>query len=244
MIAGVIYALLDPLTREPRYIGQTRRGDRRGDQHRFPSCNTGSTHKERWVRSLCVAPILSVLEELSDPDMLDAAEMFWIAQARGLGWRLTNSSVGGSGNPQISHTTILQALARYTAGDSVARIARDVGVGEDALSLRMRAALGVPRLPRRPRRASNRISLDVPALLARYDAGESVLSLACAFGVSRLVVTRRLEENCITPRSGSEANRLRFARASPEERKALARAAQTALRGQRYRRGPDGKRVH
>jgi hypothetical protein len=89
----------------------------------------------------------------------------------------------------------------------------------------------------------NRIPLDVPALLARYDAGESVLSLARALGVSRLVVTRRLEENGVTPRSGSEANRLRFARATPEERKAIASAAQAALRGQRYRRGPDGKRL-
>jgi hypothetical protein len=43
------------------------------------------------------APKIVVLEELSDASDLNPAEMFWIAQGFGLGWRLTNLTRGGAG---------------------------------------------------------------------------------------------------------------------------------------------------
>lgn len=76
-----------------------------------------------------------------------------------------------------------------------------------------------------------RIPLDVNHLIQSHLAGESVKSIAARLGVSRQVITLRLNEAGIQQRNRSESMAVRMAQASPEERAALSAAAHEAARG-------------
>jgi hypothetical protein len=102
----LIYGLVDPRTNEVRYIGKSTRGLSRPKEHRKKSANTGEDHKSRWIRSLLAAGLeyqIRVLEEVADEDAehLGLFERYWIAQAREVGWRLTNATDGGDGTPGL-----------------------------------------------------------------------------------------------------------------------------------------------
>lgn len=74
-------------------------------------------------------------------------------------------------------------------------------------------------------------SLDIDNLIRRYQAGESELKLAREFSVSRNVVRRRLVDAGMTPRTGSQANFLRFARMTKDEIAVLTAPSHNAIRG-------------
>lgn len=96
----LVYGLVDPRTGEVRYIGRSSSGLRRPRMHFFPSKLTERNHKANWMRSLLsagVRPEIIVLEEFAFAADTVVAECFWIAQARGLGWSLTNQTDGGEG---------------------------------------------------------------------------------------------------------------------------------------------------
>lgn len=65
----------------------------------------------------------------------------------------------------------------------------------------------------------------------RYLHGESELALSQAYGMSRTAIRRRLLKAGVTPRSYSEANLLRAANLTLEQRKEQARAANDTWRG-------------
>lgn len=73
-------------------------------------------------------------------------------------------------------------------------------------------------------------------LLRRYQAGESENKLAKEAGVNRWTFRRRLEEAGIEPRGKSEAERLKWAQMSPEQRRHQVSAAHEAARGRRVSR--------
>ena len=77
------------------------------------------------------------------------------------------------------------------------------------------------------------VPTDGPALIARYEAGESVKALAQEEGVSRMPLRRYLERSGVTLRGIGEANEAQALRMTPEARKLRAEAAQRARRGQR-----------
>lgn len=98
----LVYGLIDPRTNEVRYIGKSIYGLKRARAHGQPSrLDRYPGHRANWIRSLqreglsfcCV-----VLCRCSE-DQLDAAEIFWIAEGRRLGWTLTNATDGGEGAP-------------------------------------------------------------------------------------------------------------------------------------------------
>lgn len=68
-------------------------------------------------------------------------------------------------------------------------------------------------------------------LKSLYIRGESVLAISRKMEVSRTVIVRAIRELGLPIRSGSEANKLRMARLTPEERQELSRAAHNAVRG-------------
>lgn len=96
----LIYALTDPRTDEVRYIGKSTSGLKRPKEHLRPTQLKPNTHKTRWIRQLLtqgLKPKIQILEEFSTGDDLNYAECFWIAQGRGLEWKLTNATKGGDG---------------------------------------------------------------------------------------------------------------------------------------------------
>lgn len=100
-----IYALADPRTEAVRYVGQTSNGMRRPRYHFSPSKSSGGTHSGNWIKSLRsvgLRPSVRILEEVPVDD-LNLAEMFWIAQAKGIGWDLTNHTDGGGGLRGFRH---------------------------------------------------------------------------------------------------------------------------------------------
>jgi hypothetical protein len=81
--------------------------------------------------------------------------------------------------------------------------------------------------------ARKRRVFDVNNLIQCYLAGETENRLSQRFGVSRPTVIRRLQDAGIARRSMGEANKLAAAQLTPEARRARARAANEARRGQR-----------
>ncbi|WP_371745812.1 NUMOD3 domain-containing DNA-binding protein [Myxococcus sp. CA033] len=117
----VVYGLTDPITSEVRYIGKSSNGLRRPMAHGRPSSLASDrTRKANWIRGLRSLGLdygIRVLEEVAERDLLCSVECFWIAQARGLGWRLTNLTDGGDGMSGHSWTPASRAkLSRSMKG--------------------------------------------------------------------------------------------------------------------------------
>ena len=98
-----IYALLDPITLEIRYIGKA--DDPKFRLGRHLRENSGGTHKVRWIKklkSLDLIPELMVIERVSKVCWQER-ERFWVNHFRGP--RLTNSIDGGIGGNNPSEET-------------------------------------------------------------------------------------------------------------------------------------------
>lgn len=76
-----------------------------------------------------------------------------------------------------------------------------------------------------------KINVDVSKVISMYKGGASVLSIANTLGHSRNVIERRITEAGLPLRTASEANKLRMANLTPDERQKLSRAAHEAVKG-------------
>ncbi len=106
-MARLIYALLDPTSREVRYIGKTVSGMKRARSHLWPSTYLKcDSYKDRWVRKIVASgnkPVLCVLASgFQSDDELLSAEIDYIALYKTLGARLTNTSLGGETGPGLT----------------------------------------------------------------------------------------------------------------------------------------------
>jgi hypothetical protein len=93
-----IYSLVDPITLEVRYIGQTTCGYQRYKDHCKISENDGDSYRANWLRSLIkkdLKPILSVLKYTDD---LDYWEKYFISVFANSGAKLVNAESGGRSN--------------------------------------------------------------------------------------------------------------------------------------------------
>lgn len=96
----LIYALVDPRTSAVRYIGKSSSGLQRPKAHLYSGYLRAATHKNNWLKQLLaegLKPEIRVLEKFDSPKLLNLAERLWIAQARQVGWPLTNTTKGGDG---------------------------------------------------------------------------------------------------------------------------------------------------
>jgi len=113
-------------------------------------------------------------------------------------------------------------ISRYQAGESVQKL-----ISEWSISLttfyRLLNRHNIPRC--------QLIRATPPNLIARYLAGESELALSKSTGLTRTVIRKRLLDNGIIPRNGSQANIIRMGRLSDSERQQLSAAAHTAIKG-------------
>lgn len=96
-----IYGLIDPDTRQLRYIGQSIRGFARPISHWKNKRNRElKDHAHCWVRSVLKrgkVPEIEVIQECSSFAELDEAEDFWMEYFRMIGCDLTNTYHGGKG---------------------------------------------------------------------------------------------------------------------------------------------------
>lgn len=106
-----IYALIDPITSECRYIGKSARPDQRYKEHLKAGAKT---HRDFWIKSIRPnVPEMLILEHV-DVDLWEESERWWIAYFKCLGARLVNGTSGGEGGRGIKHsdhTKMLLSLA-------------------------------------------------------------------------------------------------------------------------------------
>lgn len=98
-----IYALIDPLTREARYVGKTILPFKKRLQGHYKDARAGNRWRtSRWLLALERAglkPDIVELEVVPFAESWAEAERFWIEYLKYLGARLTNATLGGEGAP-------------------------------------------------------------------------------------------------------------------------------------------------
>lgn len=87
-------------------------------------------------------------------------------------------------------------------------IAKQVGVAPHILSKRLREK-GIS-IPHKGFGANNYIALPIDVISARYESGETTVSIAADFGVDRLTIVKRLRKKGIVLRTASDCMRLRM----------------------------------
>lgn len=102
----LIYGLVDPTTSQLKYIGKSTSGLDRPKSHTYPSNLKNKTYKNNWINGLLSRsqrPLIVIIQEFTDGEILYQAEHAWISYFKKLGCKLTNSTDGGSGmvNPPI-----------------------------------------------------------------------------------------------------------------------------------------------
>jgi hypothetical protein len=100
-----IYALIDPITREIRYVGKANNPyNRLNKRHGHLSCER-TCHKTYWIRSLLkqnLKPTYCILEQCSSKKKIwSERERDWIAFGKKIGWPLTNETNGGEGGGML-----------------------------------------------------------------------------------------------------------------------------------------------
>jgi predicted GIY-YIG superfamily endonuclease len=90
-----IYALTDPETNEPRYVGRSKNLKRRLYEHHQTKRLKTKTHKNNWIKSLIDRGLkakIVILEECNDTNWSER-EKYWVANIP----NLTNTTEGGEG---------------------------------------------------------------------------------------------------------------------------------------------------
>jgi len=130
---------------------------------------------------------------------------------------------------KFTDTFIDNAHKLMLSGLRLNEIAKSLGCNPDHLSIHLRkAGYQIIRWKRKPH---NRKQLDEKLLVEQYIAGKSVLFLAKKFNIARHSINLRLKENGIKLRNGSEANTIRMRNLTKDQRKELAKKANSAVRG-------------
>ncbi len=186
-----IYALFDPRTNEPRYVGKSDDPKRRLLGH-VRRRKEHADHKHNWLcelRGVGLAPELAIIERCSS-DSWEPRERHWIKTLRGKGYNLTNTSEGGTGvhNPPPEWR---EAVSKRMAGNK-----NGVGSkwGVEQRERFMAARKGCTFT------AGHRASLskahgglgpnEVEGVKEMLDAGASQRATASAFGVAQTTVGR------------------------------------------------------
>lgn len=98
-----IYVIYNELS-EPRYVGKTSHVlSKRLSEHLASARRGEKNHRANWLRSMIqngLSPSIGLLEECGENWI--EREVFWIAEGRRLGWKLTNGNGGGYGGGTFS----------------------------------------------------------------------------------------------------------------------------------------------
>lgn len=103
-----IYGMLDPRTKELRYVGKTAQSlEHRLRNHISRANLRSSRHSSRWIAGIIASgevPDIFEIEILPDIADWQSAERFWIEYFKSIGCRLTNISTGGESRSGIPMT--------------------------------------------------------------------------------------------------------------------------------------------
>lgn len=124
------------------------------------------------------------------------------------------------------------AAELYAAGKSFKEAATEVGLHPESVRIFLKRR-GIEARPRASRPAHNRIDPPDSDFIDQYISGVSEKELAASYGVSRPVMSRWLGEAGVKRRSIKEANALRMASLSDDQRQRIVMAAHAAVRGKR-----------
>lgn len=95
-----IYTLIDPISKEIRYVGKTKDSKDRFKRHMSDySLIESWTEKNKWLLNLKnnnLNPIIEIIDE-GDNNNINKLEIKWISYFRSLGIKLTNMTDGGDG---------------------------------------------------------------------------------------------------------------------------------------------------
>ena len=94
-----IYALLDPSSKEIRYIGKSSNIKNRMANHLCPSSLKKNTHKNNWLKKIKCKPLVKILCTCKLKNA-NKFEKYYISKYKNLGARLTNGTNGGDGWPE------------------------------------------------------------------------------------------------------------------------------------------------
>jgi transposase len=185
-VVGSIYALCDPATGQPRYVGQTTgRVDERLRQH-LGTARRGSRLVCRWLRSLGGPPRVQILQQVAvDVRDLDTAECRWIRRLRNRGYALTNASPGGRRSlPAYSQADALAVCRAYSQGGvTQLALAARFGLSEKTIWRILRDGL-------QEHRTCKLSNADVVTIRETYAAGAiRQRDLAKRFGVSQATIS-------------------------------------------------------
>lgn len=164
-MATLIYALVDPNTRECKYVGKTKNKQARMKCHINDALAMKSSLKRnRWILSLLDSgrsPEMVELESVGDDDWIEA-EQFWIQNMRYLGAALLNMTDGGDGIHGHAHSE----ETKRKMSESAKRTNQDPAI----LKKRSDALIATYKNPEVKKRLSDSLKLvykDNPELRAR-----------------------------------------------------------------------------
>lgn len=118
----IIYGLLDPITKEIRYIGKSSSGLLRPRRHLTEkSYTTETNHKAHWIKSLMIrgiTPEIVIIKVCNNANDLIQLEIITIKEYRDAGARLTNLTDGGEGSlgwvpSEETRQNMIEGRARY-----------------------------------------------------------------------------------------------------------------------------------
>lgn len=96
-----IYALCDPYTDEPRYVGKTVSSPlTRIREHKALAKRSRRLPVQRWLNAMAGVKLAGAymrILEVADTQTWASRERHWIAHGRAAGWRLFNLTDGGEG---------------------------------------------------------------------------------------------------------------------------------------------------
>lgn len=97
---NIIYALVDPITNEIRYIGKSTIGLVRPKRHAEPHSLKKCNHKNNWIKTLIKQNLMykiQILEDNINLSELNSKEQYWISYYKKENKNLTNLTEGGEG---------------------------------------------------------------------------------------------------------------------------------------------------
>jgi len=188
----IVYGLVDPDTKELRYVGKSSSGLRRAAQHTKPHyiLRDGNVRKVNWIKKLLAGkkePLVYVLEECIGPEELNLAEIDAISYYRFLGCNLTNIQPGGEG------FTPEGARAAYYSRTPASRRKSKENMLRGALATNVRGR--------------NNLKLRKPILVTNLLTGERRWYLSASHASADGLGSRSAISNCLRPKWRCKTNK-------------------------------------